>query len=196
MTGDEGSAPVPNATPQRAVRALTTARSAITGLMAVAAARPMRTLRALGILVGVLALISAVAWYGVFRQSSVEQARHHAIAAAGDAVTALLSYNYQTIGQQVPSTQELLTGKFKSDYAQLVNTVLAPSAVKTQLLEKASVAASSVVSASPDHVVLLLFVNQQLQSNDRPAPETAGSRVRVTLDKQGGKWLVANLEPV
>jgi Mce-associated membrane protein len=182
-----------------ASRALATALMAnplVTKPLAAAYARPKHTIRVLGTIVATLAVITAVAWGGVLWRSSVEQARENAVAAADSAVTALLSYNYQTVAQQVPDTQQLLTGQFKSDYAHLVNSALGPNAVRTQLRNKASVTASSVVSASPGHVVVLLFVNQHLQSPDGAQPEIAGSRIEVTLDKQGGKWLVSNIEPV
>lgn len=171
-------------------------RSSVYRVLGSARARPIRTVRILAVLAVVAALASGLLWWSVARHAATDNARIQAVATADDAIVVLLSYNYQTIGHQVSNTQNLLTGKFKDDYAQLVKTQIQPGAEQRHLQDVASLASTSVVSADPHHVVLLMFVNQQSQSNDSPTPTTTESRVRVTLDEQDRTWRISNLEPV
>ena len=59
----------------------------------------------------------------------------------------------------------------------------------------ATVPGAASVSASADHAVVLLFVNQTLIIG-QDAPTNTASNVRVTLDKIEGRWLIAQFEPV
>jgi Mce-associated membrane protein len=55
--------------------------------------------------------------------------------------------------------------------------------------------AAASVSATPNHAVALVFVDQTVVvGSDRPT-HTASSD-RVTLDKIGGRWLISGLDPV
>ena len=58
------------------------------------------------------------------------------------------------------------------------------------MVVKAEVAAQSVVQCHADQVVVLLFVNQTTTSTRLDGPQVDLNRVRLTLVKVDGKWLV------
>jgi Mce-associated membrane protein len=158
--------------------------------------RPERAVRILGIAAVVLALLTGLFWYQARQYDLTSQARDQASAVAKDAVPALLSYNYLTIDRQVADTQDMITGKFKDDYANLVKTTVAGPAAAQQVAIQTAITNESVVSSGTDQVVLLMFINQQSESKANPGPTLTGSRLRVSLENQGGKWLISELAPV
>ena len=62
-------------------------------------------------------------------------------------------------------------------------------------LAVAKVNAGASVSATANHGVVLLFVNQTVTIGDG-APTDTQPVVRVTLDKVNGRWLVSHFDPV
>lgn len=59
----------------------------------------------------------------------------------------------------------------------------------------ATVPAAASVSATGEHAIVLLFVNQTIIVSQDPPTSTASS-VRVTLDKVDGRWLISRFDPV
>jgi len=57
------------------------------------------------------------------------------------------------------------------------------------------VPAAASVSATANHAVTLLFVNQTAVV-DKDPPTDSLSSVRVTLDKVDGRWLISGFDPV
>jgi Mce-associated membrane protein len=43
---------------------------------------------------------------------------------------------------------------------------------------------------------VLLFVDKESSSRDKPAPETKPTAVRATMKKVNGSWLIAQFEPL
>ncbi|OBH18313.1 hypothetical protein A9X04_09135 [Mycobacterium sp. E3247] len=117
------------------------------------------------------------------------------VAAAKDSTVAILSYQPDTVDKDLTAARARLTGKFKDSYAQLVHDVVMPGARKDHISAIATVPAAASVSATPNHAVVLVFVNQTVTvGND--APTDTASTVRVTLDKSGGRWLISSFDPV
>jgi Mce-associated membrane protein len=158
--------------------------------------RPVRAVRILGIVVLVLAVLTGLLWYQDKRYEQTADARTAAMSTAASSVVKLLSYNFRTIDRQVAETQGMITGKFKDDYAALVKNTVAPSAKDKQIAIQTAIADNAVVSSSTDQVVLLMFVNQQSESLLKPDAVLTGSRIRVTLLNEQGKWLISELTPV
>jgi Mce-associated membrane protein len=127
--------------------------------------------------------------------SGSEVAAAESVSAAKESTVALLSYQPDSVEKDLAAARNRLTGKFKDSYTQLVHDVVIPGAKKDHVAAIATVAAAASVSATPDHAVTLLFVNQAVTlGND--APTSTASTVRVTLDKSDGHWLIAEFEPV
>ncbi|MBV8932886.1 MAG: hypothetical protein JO285_10100, partial [Kutzneria sp.] len=85
---------------------------------------------------------------------------------------------------------------FHDEFSDLTRRVVAPAARDQQIVTKTTVAGSSVVSAQPEQVVLLMFLDQVTQTKSDPASRVDGARVRVTLRQVDGQWLVAELTPL
>jgi len=118
-----------------------------------------------------------------------------AVQAASDSAVAMLSYRPDTVENDLGGVQDRLTGGFRNTYTALVRDVVIPAAKQKHIAAVANVPAAAVISAVSDHAVVLLSVNQTVTvGNDTPSGTT--SSIRVTLDKVGGHWLVADFTPV
>lgn len=142
---------------------------------------------ALAILVGVLG------WF-TWQQKRTDEARTSALAAARSHAQTILSYNYQQIDADIAKGKRATTGKFRDEYAKTTSTVVKPTAIQYKAIVSAEVKAASVRSASPDEVVVLLFVNQKTTSTRVTGPKEDQSRVRMTLVKRGNDWLVSKID--
>jgi Mce-associated membrane protein len=157
---------------------------------------PRRAARLLALVVAGLAVLTGLLAYQLWRYQRTELATQQASAVAADSVDKLLSYNFVTVDHQVADTEGLLTGGFKSSYADLVAKQIAGQAKAQQVAVQTQVVAHSVVSGSPDEVVVLLYLNQQSEAAAKPDPTLTGSRLRVTLQRSSDKWLISDLTPV
>jgi Mce-associated membrane protein len=80
--------------------------------------------------------------------------------------------------------------------------VVGPTAEKDQGVVKATIAApasgglpaASVVSASPDEVVVLLFVNQVTESTQVSGSRVDLNRVRMTMSRTTDAWKVSAVD--
>jgi Mce-associated membrane protein len=127
--------------------------------------------------------------------NSAKSPAHQAMQAAKDSTIALLSYKPDTVEQQLTAARDLLTSDFRDQYTSLTNDVVIPGAKQKQISAVATVPATALVSASPRHAVVLVFVNQTVIVG-QDAPTDTASSVRVTLDKSGERWLIAKFDPV
>jgi Mce-associated membrane protein len=108
---------------------------------------------------------------------------------------AMLSYRPDTVDKDLPAAANRLTGKFRDDYLQLINDVVIPGAKERKISAVAAVPAAAPVSATDNHAVVLVFVNQTIIIGG-DAPTDTASSVRVTLDKVHDQWLVSQFEPI
>ncbi len=115
--------------------------------------------------------------------------------AASDSTIAILSYQPETVDQQLKSAADRLAEPFRQQYLQLVNDVVAPGAKQQHISALATVPAAASVLATGKHAVVLVFVDQTTTiGNDAPTQST--SSVRVSLDKIDGRWLISQFDPV
>jgi Mce-associated membrane protein len=115
--------------------------------------------------------------------------------AATDGTTAILSYRPDTVEKDLDAAKDRLTGGFKDSYAALIHDVVIPAAKQKQISSVATVPAAAAVSASENHSVVMVFVNQSTVMGTEPPTNTA-SRVRVALDRIGHRWLIAGFDPM
>lgn len=147
----------------------------------------------------VLALLLAMA-AGVLKwvdgsTRNAEEARIESVQAAKDSTIAMLTYQPDTVEQQLGAAAELLTGEFKNSYTTLVNDVVIPGAKQQRVAATASVPAAASASADPDDAVVLVFVNQIAVVGDSP-PTQSVSSLRVTMEKIDGRWLISGFDPI
>ncbi|WP_129977208.1 twin-arginine translocation pathway signal [Rhodococcus sp. Q1] len=153
---------------------------------------------AIGLSIVALVFAVLVGWlaYGAVQQSAAEAARTEARVAAEEQAVAMLAYTHDQVDAQIEAATEGLTGDFRDEYTNLMKNIIAPGAKEKAISVQVSVQASSVVSADADNAVTLLFLNQITTSSENPEAVSSGSRVRVELEKQDGRWLVGRLTPI
>jgi Mce-associated membrane protein len=115
--------------------------------------------------------------------------------AAIDSTIAMLSYRPDTVDRDLGAAEGRLTGAFKDSYTKLVHDVVIPGSKQQQIAAVATVPAAATVSASHNHAVVLVFADQTITIG-HDTPSNTASRVRVTLDNVGGRWLIAGFDPI
>ncbi|MBT2364226.1 hypothetical protein J7E88_02485 [Streptomyces sp. ISL-10] len=154
-----------------------------------------------------LLLVAALVASGVLgleyaRGSGADAARTEALAAARKAAPVVLSYDHRRLDKDFAEARTWLTGSFRDEYGRTTKTVVAPTAKKYRGTVKASVVrppdggapAASVVSASPDKVVVLLFVNQVTTSTQVTGSRVDLNRVRMTMTRTDSGWKVSAVD--
>jgi Mce-associated membrane protein len=153
---------------------------------------------AYGVLPALALILALVAGWLKFVDSAASDAanaRTESIQAAKEGTTALLSYQPDTVEQQLTDARKLLTGEFLNSYTDLTTNVVIPGAKQKHISAVANVPAAASVSADQEHAVVLVFIDQTV-SVGGDAPSATSSSVRVTMDNVGGKWLISKFEPV
>ncbi|BBX85329.1 hypothetical protein [Mycolicibacterium aubagnense] len=143
-------------------------------------------------------LLAVAAGYFKWQDGSVrlaQRAANDSVRAASDGTVAMLSYHAETVDTELKSAADRLTGGFRGDYTKLVDTVVAPGAKQKHITAVAMVPDAASVSATENHAVVLVFVNQTTTIGT-DAPTGSTSTVRVTLDKVHDRWLISQFDPV
>lgn len=152
----------------------------------------------LGVVLAAIALVLALTC-GVLRwltvsQDQSEAARDESVQAAKEITGQMLSYETETVDQQLTAARDRMTGDFRGTYTAMINEVI-PAAHAQQIAAFAEVLRAGVVSAKSDRAELVLFVNQSVQVGNH-MPQKTPSVARVTMVKDGDRWLMSEYEPV
>lgn len=153
---------------------------------------------AYGLLPGFALLLALAAGYFKWVDGAaddVARARTESVRAASEDAVALLSYRPDSVDKDLVAARERLTGDFKDAYTTLTREVVIPGAIEKHIAAVAKVNAAASVSATANHAVVLLFVNQTVTIGDG-APTDTQPVIRVTLDEVNGRWLVSRFDPV
>lgn len=160
--------------------------------------RPSRRViagRVLPALAMLLALAAGYLRWHADSARSIEAGGADAVRAASEGTVALLSYKADTVQKDLDDAKQRLTGNFRDAYTKLTDDVVIPGAKQKQVSAVATVPAAAVSSATADHAVVMLFVDQTVTIG-KDAPTQSASSVRVTLDKVGDRWLISQFDPV
>jgi len=153
---------------------------------------------AYGVLPGFALLLALAAGYFKWVDQSADDlalARTESMRVASEDAVALLSYKPDSADKDLGAARERLTGDFKDAYTTLTREVVIPGAKEKHISAVAKVNAAASVSATANHAVVLLFVNQTVTIGEG-APTDTQPVIRVTLDKVNGRWLVSRFDPV
>jgi Mce-associated membrane protein len=157
---------------------------------------PWARVTAYRVLPGLAVLLAAAAvvlWFLTTRHSDAAE-RSKVVQVARDGAVALLSYQPDTVRQQLTAARKLLTTPFLDEYTSLTQSVI-PGAEQKHISAVATVPSAAAVSVAANHAVVLVFVNQTVTVGGE-APTATPTSVRVTLERLGGQWLIAKFEPV
>jgi Mce-associated membrane protein len=122
-------------------------------------------------------------------------AQSQAVAAATESTIALLSYRPDTADKELSAARDRLTGDFRDSYSALIHDVVIPGAQQKQISAVATVPSAGSVSATANHAVVLVFVDQAITIGNDP-PTSSASSVKVSLEKIGERWLISDFTPV
>lgn len=150
------------------------------------------------VLPGLALLLTVAAGYLRWDDSSIggsATARTESVAAAKESVIALLSYRPDSVEKDLGAARDRLTGTFRDSYSQLIHDVVIPGAKQRHISSVATVPAAASVSASSNHAVALIFVNQTTVVGT-DSPTDSASCVRVAMDKINRHWLISGFDPV
>ncbi|VEG54890.1 Twin-arginine translocation pathway signal [Mycolicibacterium aurum] len=123
-------------------------------------------------------------------------AEQEAIAAASTGTVALLSYAPETIDTDLTTAQSLMTGDFLTYYGKFTADVVAPAVRERGVKASAQVVDSALMEIRPHEAKVLVFLNQETASRDRPEPAFTTSSVVVSLTKNSDTWLISAFDPV
>lgn len=153
---------------------------------------------AFGVLPGLALVLALASGYLRWVDGSADdlaQARADAVRIAGEDTVALLSYKPDSVDKDLGAARDRLTGDFKDAYTTLTREVVIPGAKEKRITAVAKVIAAAPVSATANHAVVLLFVNQTVTIGEGNPTDTQPV-IRTTLDKVNGHWLVSRFDPV
>ena len=128
-----------------------------------------RLLIALVVVCLVLSGVAGVAWWrsehpdeGAAPDGAITstEARDAGMQAAAQLTEKVLSYDWKTLDADSKASQALLAPSFRSEYSKTMAGVKA-EAVKNQVKLEAKAEATSIVSATENKVVALVFLNQE-----------------------------------
>jgi Mce-associated membrane protein len=139
--------------------------------------------------------LAGAAWYDRHRTQQRDSAVRDSIAAADTAARAIFSYDYRTFDASVANGRTFVTGPFGKEYTQ-TTSALKTAAQKEQAVVRAQVSAVGVVTATPDRVELLLYVNQYRRNINIAGEKVDQNRVTLTMVRVGRDWRVSGAAAV
>jgi Mce-associated membrane protein len=151
-----------------------------------------------GVLPALALMLAMGAGYFKWIDSSdraAEDASIGSVQAATDITIKMLSYRPDTVDKDLDAARESLTGKFRDSYTALITDLVIPGSKEKKISAVATVPAAASVSASQNHAVALVFVNQTITIGS-DAPSSTASAIRVTLDKVDTRWLISDFTPI
>nr|WP_099249719.1 hypothetical protein [Mycobacterium sp. shizuoka-1] len=147
----------------------------------------------LGALIVALLGVSGFLGWQVWQEHRVEVAARDGQAAAVRYAQILTSIDSNNVDQNFAEVLNGATGEFKDMYSQS-SAQLRQLLVDNKASARGIVIDSAVQSATPDTVVVLLFVDQTVSNTAAPDPRIDRSRVKMTLEKVDGAWRASKVQ--
>lgn len=144
-------------------------------------------------LVVALLAFALVAAVGLRDHGARDRDARAATAAATAALEQLLSYDYRTLSDQARQKSALLTGEFRTEYAQTMEQTIAPVAEKEKAVVQARSYEAGVMGQTPDTVTVQVFVNQAKTAEGEEQPSIDQNRVIATMKRVQDRWLIEQL---
>jgi Mce-associated membrane protein len=165
--------------------------------------RPSKWLRtkhilAFGVFPVLAMILAAGSGYLKWQVDSARQAQTagiESVQAATDSTIAILSYQPDSAAKELTAARDRLAEPFKGQYTKLITDVVIPGSKEKKISAIATVPAAASISATHNHAVVLVSIDQSIVIGT-DAPTSTASTVRVTLDKGGDKWLISQFDPV
>jgi Mce-associated membrane protein len=124
-------------------------------------------------------------------------AREDAVAPAGQAAEALLSFRYDTLDQELESERGLMTGAYADEFLNVF-----PEEAQDVTTQRQATVESRVLAAAPlecgaecsdDSVRVLVFLDTETTVAGE-APKVSPNRAVMTMQRADGAWRVAGID--
>jgi Mce-associated membrane protein len=152
---------------------------------------------ALALLVAALVLLTGWLGYAVADNrgsAPIEKTRASALAAGRDAARLVFSYDYRHLDKDFAAATAVTTGTFKKDYANTTTKLVGDVAPRYKAVLLAEVSDAAVVEASENEVLLLVFLDVQSTSTLAATPKITPRRLKMTMTRVDGHWLVSKVD--
>jgi Mce-associated membrane protein len=157
---------------------------------------------AIGLLTGLLVLLagSAVGLALVVKvhlddRHDLTRARDDAVVAARQEIVNLDNLSADTVDAGLKLVLDGATGTFKDQFSRS-RADLKTLIVNQKTVSSGSILSAGVVRADTSTATVLVAVDRTVRDSSTPQGAVAHDRWRIDLEKHGGRWLVANLQPV
>lgn len=122
----------------------------------------------------------------------LERDRASALEAARERTVVITSYDHRRLDADFAAVLERAVGPFEDDYAKTTE-MLEPTFTSQQAVATGTVVAAGLESADADSAVAVVAVDQVITTKGA-APRTERNRLRMTLVRPDGTWLVERVE--
>jgi len=129
-----------------------------------------------------------------FQQHQKDVAAAQALIAADKYAVTLTSVDSTTLDKHVADVLDGSTGEFNDRYTKTIDGQHRQHIVKDQVTTHGRVVESAVKSATANQVQVLLMVDQSVSSLASAEPQIDHSRIKMTMQKVNGRWLVSKVE--
>ncbi|MCW2598787.1 MAG: hypothetical protein JWM02_616 [Frankiales bacterium] len=166
-------------------------------VLAVPAGRGRGLVTVLAVVVAALVLLTGfLGWKAksTAGPAPVEASGPAALDAARSAARLVFSYDYRHLDKDFKAGRATTTGQFQGEYDKTTARLVTDVAPRYKAVVLAAVSEASVVSATQNQVVTLVFLNQQSSSSLMSNPKITQSRLEMTMVRRGGKWLVGKIQ--
>lgn len=136
-----------------------------------------------------LLAFAGLAMWQAHSSQARENASRESVAAATAAARAIFSYDHKGFDAAVANGRSFTTGDFTREYEQTTGA-LREAVLSEQATVRAEVSSAGVVSASPDRVEVLLYVNQFRKNINIQGEKMDQNRVVLTMARTGEGWKV------
>lgn len=147
---------------------------------------------ALGVVVAGLIAVLVVGYLSWQHQRDVNSARAAALKSAKTFAVDFGSYDYQHLDTEFAAVAKKMTPGFAKDYTS-TSAKLKPTLMQYKTHVSAKIQGAGVTSVSTSKAVVLVFLDQTVQTSQSSTPRIDRNRLEVHLQKSGGKWLVSQL---
>lgn len=126
-------------------------------------------------------------------EHTVSQAGQAAQRTAVNYAQVLTSIDSNQVDQNFSAVLDGATGEFKDTYTK-ASVQLRQLLVDNKATAHGTVVDSAIESQSKTRVVVLLMVDQTVSNAVRPDGRVDRSRMKITMDNVGGRWLASKVE--
>lgn len=126
-------------------------------------------------------------------RDSLNGDRTSAIAAARIFAADVSTYDYRHLQRDFGKVENESTSSFRHTFVSSskgLSTLLG----QYHAVAKATVLDAGLVSITPSTAVVILFVNQSISNTAQKGPSTTDSRIKVSMVRSGGRWLLNDLK--